>query len=101
MINHIILLTALLALNSGVSMLAQLDAEPTRAYAEGELLVKRDPPALARGSPSAHDRVGATVIRSFPRIGWELVRLPPNLTVSQGLARYRSLVGVLAVEPNA
>jgi subtilisin family serine protease len=70
-------------------------------YVEGELLVK-----LVGGgvrpqiAVSPHTIVGATVLHTYPAIGWEHVRLPEGMTVGQGIKAYLSWPGVLAVEPN-
>src|SRR6266404_117494 len=82
-------------LNSGAIVAARA------GYAAGELLVKvgRHGASLQMVT-SPHDTVGATVLRSFPAIGWEQVRLPAGLTVGQGTRAYLALPGVLAVEPN-
>jgi len=70
-------------------------------YVEGELLVKlgagQTKPQIAT---SPHTAVGATLLRSFPAIGWEHIRLPEGMTVSQGIKAYLALPGVLAAEPN-
>lgn len=41
-----------------------------------------------------------SVKRHFDFIGWQQIRLPAGTTVEEGLAQYRSLPDVLAVEPN-
>ena len=70
-------------------------------YVPGELLVKLgSSPARLQTANSPHDLVGATVLGSFPAIGWEHVRLPEGMTVGQGIKAYLALPGVLAAEPN-
>src|SRR5262245_46032757 len=74
---------------------------PAASFVEGELLVKfRGGP---RGAAAEHARqtLGHKVKRDFEFIGWQHIRLPHGITVKEGLARYRQLTGVLAVEPNA
>src|SRR6516164_8331036 len=67
-----------------------------RRYVEGELLVKLlDRPAKAQIAPSPHGSIGATVLRRFPAIGWEHVRLPAGMSVSDGIKAYLALPGVL------
>src|SRR5687767_914782 len=67
-------------------------------YAAGELLVKfRLDNSNTREKLA---RVGLETIGSFPGVGWQHVRLPQGMTVSEGLARYRSLSGVESVQPN-
>lgn len=69
-------------------------------HVEGDLLVK------FRGGPrgEAAARVQAAmrheVKRHFDFIGWQHIRLPAGMSVEEGLARYRNLPGVMAVEPN-
>src|SRR5881296_2137558 len=70
-------------------------------YVEGELLVKLfGGRAKSQIATSPHAVVGATVLRSFPAIGWEHVRLPDGMAVSEGIKAYLALPGVLAAEPN-
>src|ERR1043166_3645212 len=50
------------------------------AYVEGELLVKlAGGEAKPQVATSPHNAVGATVLRRFPAIGWEHVRLPEGM----------------------
>src|SRR5438128_12579793 len=70
-------------------------------YVPGELLVKPGSgPARLQTANSPHNLVGATVLRSFPAIGWEHVRLPEGMSVGRGIKAYLALPGVLAAEPN-
>src|SRR5438876_12284204 len=68
--------------------------------APGELLVKwkngPDSPAATLGNA----QIGSTVQRNFHEIGWQQVKLPCELTLQEGIARYRALGSVSAVEPN-
>jgi subtilisin family serine protease len=74
---------------------------PRGGYVEGQLLVKLlDSPAKSQIAISPHDIVGATVLRRFSAIGWEHVRLPEGMGVSEGIRAYLALPGVLAAEPN-
>jgi hypothetical protein len=67
-------------------------------YAEGELLVKLvGGQAKLQIATSTHAVVGAEVLRTFPAIGWEHVRLPEGMSVSEGIKAYLGLPGVLAV----
>ncbi len=73
-------------------------SKPGRA--EDELLIKFD----AKSAPStlnrAHARAGARVLREFPALGWQLVRLPRALSVERALELYRAAPGVTAAQPN-
>jgi subtilisin family serine protease len=67
-------------------------------YAAGELLVKFH---AANSNPREKlAQVGLETIGSFSAVGWQHVRLPPEMTVDEGIARYRSLSGVESVQPN-
>src|SRR5690349_17093358 len=71
----------------------------SRRCAPGELLVKwqegPDSPAAARGNA----QIGSTVQRNFHEIGWQQVKLPCELSLQEGIARYQALGSVSAVEP--
>lgn len=67
-------------------------------YAAGELLVKFH--ADNSNPREKLVRVGLETIGSFSAVGWQHVRLPPGMTVEEGIARYRSLSGVESVQPN-
>ncbi len=72
----------------------------TTKCAPGELLVKwkegPDSPAATLGNA----QIGSTVQRNFHEIGWQQVKLPSELSLQEGIARYRALGSVSAVEPN-
>jgi subtilisin family serine protease len=71
--------------------------------APGELLVKFAAADVKSGrafSRRAHARMGATVIREFPTLGWQLVRLPGNYTVEDAIKHYLAQPGVEAAQPN-
>ena len=67
-------------------------------YAAGELLVKFHGDNSNLREKAA--RVGLETIGSFSTVGWQHVRLPPGMTVVEGIARYRSGSGVEIVQPN-
>lgn len=67
-------------------------------FAEGELLVKFQQEASQNGN--ALGKSGALKIRDFVLVGWQQVRLPQGMSVTEGLARYRRLPGVVSVQPN-
>lgn len=73
-------------------------AEPR--YAERSLLVKwRDGPETYAAAVG-NSQIGSTVKRNFNEIGWQLVELPPGLSVRDAMEAYQQLGGVLAVEPD-
>jgi hypothetical protein len=78
------------------------------AYIEGELLVRFDPAlfpttsALEVTSMQANAAIGAVRINSYEGLpGLELIRLPPGMTVKEGLAYYQSIPTVMYAEVNA
>src|ERR1700752_313855 len=84
------LLTATLAVPPTGSN-AEQPTTPTRTaerssahYIQSELLVKvRDPGASLQMAMSPHEMLRATVLRSFPAIGWDRVRLPEWMSVGE------------------
>jgi subtilisin family serine protease len=69
-------------------------------YVPGQILVKYREPGPAAGISSLHARSGATLIRSFRKIRTEQIQLPPGMSVSEGVAYYRSSPDVEYAEPN-
>src|SRR5205823_5986584 len=70
-------------------------------YVPGELLVKLGSgPSRLQTANSPHNLVGATVLRTFPAVGWQHVRLPEGMSVREGIEAYLALPGVVAAEPN-
>jgi subtilisin family serine protease len=67
-------------------------------YVDGELLVKYKSDAAK--SRASIEQIGSKVIREFPSIGWEHVRLPAGMNVAEALDQYKSLPGVALVQPN-
>ncbi len=78
----------------------------TRLHAAGseepanQLLVRCLDGPNSAAAHAADAAVGATVIRRYEALGWYLVRLPDELNVDDGEARYRRQPGVQKVEPN-
>src|SRR6266496_2257065 len=73
---------------------------PDLRYIEGELLVKFKGGPQSPAALTAKKIVGHEVKRDFEFIGWQHIRLPAGMKVEEGLARYKNLTNVLAVEPN-
>src|SRR5262249_52737270 len=67
-------------------------------YVAGELLVKYR--ANSAQTRAGIEQTGARVLRDFPAIRWQHVRLPSGMSLAEGLAHYRSLPGVELVQPN-
>lgn len=76
----------------------QLD--PSGHFAAGELLVKWQDGPDSRAAAEGNAAVGATIKHNFSAIGWQQVALPRGMSLAEGLAAYRKLGTVLAVEPN-
>lgn len=77
-------------------------------YVQGELLVRFNPEAfpnmnaLNALSMQAHAAIGAVKIDEFRGIpGLEQVRLPPAMSVQDGIAYYKAIPTVMYAEPNA
>src|ERR1043166_6233002 len=84
------------------SYLAQAapQTEAPGKYMEGQLLLKfKDGPkgVAARDAKAA---MRHEVIRDFEFVGWQHVRLPAGMSITEALARYKALPNVLAAEPN-
>jgi subtilisin family serine protease len=83
-----------------VQAAAPAAADARSRYVESELLVKFEGGPRGAAAEQARDRMKHEVKRHFDFIGWQQIRLPRGMTVEEGLARYRNVPGVLAVEPN-
>ena len=64
------------------------------------ILVKYSRGQSSNHIAAAHAKVGGTVLKSYDIIPWQLVKLPAGMTAAQGVAKYKTLPGVLAVEAN-
>jgi len=97
------LLGALLTLAIGGQLLA---APPparqvqVRGTVPGQLLVKVTAGPTSDAAVNANKLVGATQVKAFSRIGWQLVQLPAGKTVEQGIAEYQQNPDVAGAEPN-
>ncbi|MEW6158276.1 MAG: S8 family serine peptidase, partial [Verrucomicrobiota bacterium] len=75
-------------------------ARPLARYLPGEILVKFKPAANQPQVKLASFPAGATVHRSFPELGWKLIKLPQGMSVEQALAEFQARGDVAEVEPN-
>jgi len=67
-------------------------------YKGGELLVKLR--SEASKIEIANEQAGNGKPRHNPLMCWHLVRLPQDMSIDEGLTRYRKVPGVEAVQPN-
>jgi len=102
-ISFIRLLGALLALGLGGQLWALPPAPRQlqgRGSVSGEVLVKVTAGPTSDAAREAHQQVGATVLTTYTRIGWQRVQLPAGMTVEQGIAAYQVNPDVAFAEPN-
>jgi serine protease len=69
-------------------------------YVPGQLLVKLRPGAVAAAA-SLHGQVGGTVVRTIDRLGVQVVRVSPGVSVASAMAAYRASGLVEYVEQDA
>ena len=75
-------------------------------YVFGELLIKYKSDSRPAGAPFRQSveqdiaQIGGKIVSDFSSIGWQQVRLPPEMSVTEGLERYRTLPGIEMVQPN-
>jgi thermitase len=86
------------ALLAASFIFAQKSSE--KGYVEGELLVKYKNGTASAPAFSINAQIGASVLEEFPDLGWQRVRLPENLSVSQAVARYESFSEIESAQPN-
>ena len=69
-------------------------------FVPGELLVKfKGEPAFGNLS-SLHAENGASVTKEFSEIGWQVIKLPDNVSTEQALAQYAKSPEVEYAQPN-
>ncbi|MCI0748813.1 MAG: S8 family serine peptidase, partial [Verrucomicrobia subdivision 3 bacterium] len=85
---------------TSIGVMATADAAQLPRHVEGELLVKFADGSRGAAAERARQTMQHEVRRNFDFIGWQQIRLPRGVSVEEGLAKYRNLPGVLAVEPN-
>lgn len=71
-------------------------------HVEGELLVKFEggTTTAVTLAPTVNAQIGAETLEEFSIIGWQRVRLPEGMSVSEALERYQRMPGVVAAQPN-
>ncbi len=76
------------------------DDKPDQVFSDGEILVKIKTDVDANEFLSKNQETGAKIVKDFFATGWQLVRLPENLTVTDAVAQYQSLNSVEFAQPN-
>ncbi len=71
------------------------------AAAPARLLVKWRDGLASSAAAGGNARIGATVKRNFYALGWQLVQLPQGWSATEGVAAYRILDAVAALEVDA
>ena len=69
-------------------------------YRESHLLLKWQDGPESYAAAVGNSVIGSTVKRNFNTIGWQLVELPPDMSVRDGMEAYQQLGTVLAAEPD-
>lgn len=78
-----------------------LNNEVEKEYPEGEIIVKFAPLTAQSIITNAHQQVGGEVQKKSPdRPYFQLVELPPEMKVEEGVKAYEDLPGVQYAEPN-
>ena len=72
--------------------------EPGGEYVPHEILVKFSP--ATKNHNETIRRLGGERIVAFAEVGWERVRLPENVSVRDGISRFRMAAGVEQAQPN-
>ena len=75
-------------------------ADTKKDFVEGELLVKFKDGAASAASYDINSRIGSSVIEEFSDLGWQRVKLPPNLSVYQAASLYKENREIESVQPN-
>lgn len=89
------------AASPSVMLRSILSRAETGNYRQGELLVKFRSGVAARSVMSAHQAVGATLIKKISRVrNVQHVRLPQGLSVKDAIIKYMSDPNVEYAEPN-
>ncbi len=93
----LLIVPLLLAFASGFSTQS---SAPQNSYVDGELLVRFKKNAPLQQISFAHSQLGAQVIKEFTLTGWQRVRLPEGLSVSEAVSLYKNIDSVIEAQPN-
>ena len=71
------------------------------ADAGSRLVVKWKDGLESPAAVAGNAQIGSTVRRNFKALGWQVVDLPPAMSVAEGIAAFRALDGVAGVETDS
>jgi subtilisin family serine protease len=83
-----------------VSTVLCLQLQTVAGEAPPGLLVKWKDGPNSLAAAAGNGQIGSTVQRNFNALGWQLVELPPDMSVREGIKAYQALDTVAAVEPD-
>ncbi|MDQ4122742.1 MAG: S8 family serine peptidase [Acidobacteriota bacterium] len=69
-------------------------------FVPGELLVKFKSESALANSNSLHAETGAAVTKEFQELGWQIVKLPDNVSTEQALSQYAKSSEIEYIQPN-
>ncbi|MEO8434010.1 MAG: S8 family serine peptidase [Pyrinomonadaceae bacterium] len=69
-------------------------------FVPGELMVKFSALERHKSSRLVIEAAGGQLVREFPSIGWQQVKLPAGTDVLKAMAQYQQLRGIEAAQPN-
>lgn len=72
----------------------------SKAYADGELLVKFAPNEKRGLIADVNSKIGAELVETLGDLGWVRVKIPAGTTVEDAISRFRKQNGVVDAQPN-
>ncbi|HEX8265989.1 MAG TPA: S8 family serine peptidase [Pyrinomonadaceae bacterium] len=69
-------------------------------FVPGELLIKFKGESVPGNLSSLHAENGASVTKEFSELGWQVVKLPDNISTEQALAQYAKSPEIEYAQPN-
>jgi subtilisin family serine protease len=82
---------------SAVNLFAQKSKE---VFVKDELLVKFKDGTASRAAVERHQLTGAKIVEEFPELGWQRIKLPSGMSVSNAENRYKNFDGIETAQPN-
>lgn len=73
---------------------------PSKKYAEGELLVKFKKSANSLSVAETTEKMGANLIETFEDLDWVRIKLPADLPVEKALEKYKAFGEIESAQPN-